>query len=82
MNTEKSILFSTPSQAIADARMIFRNDPAIEWVIASGDGTVSGVLYDGTRGELVLHRSETGAWSGRETIEETQQRILRKLAPA
>ena len=70
-----SILVSSPQEAIERAKQLFSTDNELQWVIARGDCTCGGVLMEGTKGELVLHRSGKGAFCYEKTVEEIEDEI-------
>lgn len=57
ITTTRKIVVSNPGEAVDSARRLFE-DANIEWVLASFDCTVGGVMWDGKYGDLLLHRSE------------------------
>ena len=76
---EKQIAVNTPKEAVETAKKIFAENKRIEWVIATGAATAGGVYMEGTRGDLVLHRSGKGTYTGVRTVEETKKAILESL---
>lgn len=75
-----TITFSDPKEAIAKARAEFAAKSDLEWVVATGAATVGGALHWGTKGDMVLHKSEHGAWTYQQTVEEVKQQILDDIA--
>lgn len=71
----RTITVSSVPEAIKEARRIFAADPSCEWVVASGAATTGGAVEFGGD-DLVLHRSERGAWRRGRSIEDTQAAIL------
>ena len=70
----KTITFSTPSEAVQKARLIF-DDPDEDFVLATGDESVGGVYWEGTRGDLLLHRSFKAVWFTGD-VEAAKNRLL------
>ena len=80
----KTIVFSTPAGAVKAARQFFavHPDPEDDFLRATGDETVGGVFFEGTRGDLILHRSEKAVWMGTRTEGEAQAFILTGAWPS
>jgi len=78
----KKISYSSPYEAIQKAREIFAAHPGQDWVIATDDETVGGVLGVGLHGDLVLHRCGYRMYTGSRTVEETKTAILAALVNA
>ena len=73
------VTYSNPGEAINKARQLFASEPNREWIIATGNETVGGVLDEGLRGDLVLHKSELGMYTGARSISEVKALILEKV---
>ena len=72
----KTGMFSSPEEAVEKARHLFANDPTLEWIIGEGEATVGGVYWEGTRGQLLFHKSGGAVWVGGKTVEDAQEYIL------
>ena len=79
----KTIVFSSPAGAVKDARRFFavHPDPEDDFIRATGDETVGGVFLEGTRGDLLLHRSEKAVWMGTRSEGDAMAFILKGAWP-
>lgn len=69
-----TIMASSAREALEKARRIFAAHPEVEWVRASGEATLGGLME--LSDDALIHRSGRGEFLRGRSVEQTQAAIL------